>query len=74
MTTFEEISVCAKANHAFWTERARLSLTCYLIHKRDGDAAAARLERFVFRKAMKHRHERTYLEAAGYCSFSSGVL
>lgn len=57
MSTFEEISACPIKNREFWTEHARLNLTCYRIHKRDGDASAARLERSAFRKNMKGRRE-----------------
>lgn len=60
MTTYEEISTCPVKNREFWTEHARLNLTCYRIHKRDGDVEAARLERYWFRKNMKSRREMVF--------------
>jgi len=60
MTTCEEISTCPVKNREFWTEHARLNLTCYRIHKRDGDRSAANLERARFRKNMKSRREQVF--------------
>ena len=61
MTTFEEISLCPKANCQFWSDRARFNLACsrYV----GAGPADIRLERAAFRRNMAHRRAQTYLEA-----------
>ena len=60
MTTLEEISLCPKANHQFWSDRARSSLA-FMRHNGAGPADR-RLERAAFRKNMAHRRAQTYLD------------
>lgn len=60
MTTMEEISVCPKANRAFWSERARSSLAFF--HYNGAGPSDRRLERSTFRKNMAHRRAQTYLD------------
>jgi hypothetical protein len=59
MTTLEEISICPKANHQFWSDRARSSLAFYQYY--GAGPADRRLERAAFRKNMAHRRAHTYL-------------
>lgn len=63
MTTLEEISLCPKANHQFWSDRARSSLV-FMRHNGAGPADR-RLERAAFRKNMAHRRAQTYLNVQG---------
>lgn len=58
MTTLQEISLCAVANRAFWTERARLNL----INARELRGADKALAMAAFRRNMKNRREQTYLD------------
>jgi hypothetical protein len=58
VTTLEEISTDAAANYAFWTERARLNLACYVA--RPCRADRCRLERAGFRAAIRNRKAQTY--------------
>lgn len=60
MTTLEEISFCPKANHQFWSDRARSSLA--FMRFNGAGPADRRLERAAFRKNMAHRRAQTYLD------------
>jgi hypothetical protein len=60
MTTLDEISTSAAANREFWTDRARLCLTCYREQTAYGQHAAARLSLSGFRADMQNRRQQTY--------------
>ncbi|WP_213941208.1 hypothetical protein [Pseudomonas sp. dw_612] len=60
MTTLEEISLCPKANHQYWSDRARSSLS--FMRYNCAGSADRRLERGAFRRNMAHRRAQTYLD------------
>jgi hypothetical protein len=62
MTTFDEISASAAANREFWTDLARLCLTCFCEQTAYGQHAAARLSLSGFRANMQNRRQQTYFE------------
>jgi hypothetical protein len=62
MTALDEISACSVKNREFWTERARLCLTCYREQTAYGQHAAARLSLSGFRADMRNRRQQTYFE------------